>query len=82
LLSQTKKRKDGGEFLYFDKKGIEKSSGQYDSYGKKTGKWWFYRREIVFYENGKKTAKKALVVKEVATFKDIKCGLVNRLQSG
>lgn len=57
-LRQTKKRKDGGEIIFFDKKGVEKWSGQYNSKGKKDGDWWYKKREIIYYKDGKRTGKK------------------------
>jgi hypothetical protein len=57
-LRQTEKLKDGGEIIYFDRKGIEKWSGQYNSKGEKDGNWWFRKREIIWYKDGRRTGKK------------------------
>ncbi len=54
-LSQDSIKKNGGFWIFYDRKGIEKWCGEYNKNGKKTGKWWYQRREIVFYEDGKKT---------------------------
>lgn len=58
ILSQAKAKKDGGKWLYYDRKGIEKWCGSYDSLGRKADAWWYKRREIIYYNEGKKTGKR------------------------
>ena len=54
-LSQNKTRKEGGDWIYFDRKGKEMRSGKYNTNGKKEGAWWYKKREITYYKDGKKT---------------------------
>lgn len=51
--SQKKTENEKGAWLYFDEKGEEQYSGQFNKKGQKTGDWWYYRSEITYYKNGK-----------------------------
>lgn len=51
--SETKGKKSSGEWIFFSRNGDEKCSGAYNSEGKKEGQWWYKKREIIWYNNGR-----------------------------
>ena len=52
-VSEHLHEKEGGKWIYFDSSGDEEWRGSYNKKGNKEGDWWYKKKEITVYKNGK-----------------------------